>query len=278
MVRPKLAAPAAVNDGSSPAISAQIRDVMDQIGYDLPYDRERVVQETRFYMDQAASAMLETGRRLLVIKENEPHGDFVEIVQDRLGMPYRTAARMMQSAVKYLLNPALTDKAPRLAHLGKAKLFELVTEDDEDLAALAEGGTLAGHTLDDIERMTSNELRAALREAREEGKAKDQLLEDKNRKLDQAKAKAKRIAAASPDEQLADLLREVASVGNEVVGFVRGNLRQALVALKDHDSDRTAPFAAGLVSQLIADCRALMVEFDLTEVEPTDETAWATQG
>lgn len=277
MARPKLATPAVV-DGSSPAIAAQIREAMDQIGYDLPYERERVVQETKFYMGQAAEAMLEAGRRLLVIKENEPHGDFTEIVEQRLGIPGSTARRMMQSALKYLLNPALTDKAPRLAQLGKAKLFELMTEDDEDLAALTEGGTLAGHTLDDIEQMTHRELQAALREAREEGKAKDQLLEDKNRKLDQAKAKAKRIAAASPDEQLADLLREVASVGNEAVGFVRGNLRQALVALKDHDSDRTAPFAAGLVSQLIADCRALMTEFDLTEIEPTDETAWATQG
>ncbi len=251
---------------------------MEQIGYELPYDRERVVQETKFYMGQAAEAMLEAGRRLLVIKENEPHGDFIDVVQDRLGIPERTARRMMQSAVKYLLNPTLTDKAPRLAQLGKTKLFELMTEDDEDLAALAEGGTLAGHTLDDIEQMSHRELQAALREARAEGKAKDQLLEDKNRKLDQAKAKAKRIAAASPDEQLSDLLREVASIGNEAVGYVRGNLRQALVALKDHDSERTAPFAAGLVSQLIADCRALMTEFDLTEIEPTDETAWATQG
>ncbi|WP_175716558.1 DUF3102 domain-containing protein [Burkholderia anthina] len=276
MARPKLSAPIA-SDGSSPALATQLRDVMDQIGYDLPYDRERVVQETRFYMDQAASAMLETGRRLLVIKEHEPHGDFVEIVEERLGIPKRTAQRLMQSAVKYLLNPALQDKAPRLAQLGKAKLFELVTEDDDDLAALADGGTLAGHTLDDIESMTSNELRAALREAREEGKAKDQLLEDKNRKLDQAKAKAKRVAAASPDDQLADLLREVASIGNEAIGIVRGNLRQALVALNDYDSERTAPYAAGLVSQVIADCRALITEFGLAEIEPTDETEWVAK-
>jgi len=277
MARPRHQVPAAT-DSSTPAVAAQIRDAMDRIGYDLPYDRERVVQETKFYMGQAAEAMLEAGRRLLVIKENEPHGDFMEIVEQRLGIPGSTARRMMQSAVKYLENPVLQDKAPRLAQLGKTKLFELMTEDDDDLAALAEGGTLAGYTLDEIEAMSKRELQAALREARAEGKAKDQLLEDKNRKLDQAKARAKRIAAASPDEQLADLLREVASVGNEAVGFVRGNLRQALVALKDHDSDRTAPFAAGLVSQLIADCRALMAEFDLTEIEPTDETAWATQG
>ncbi|WP_186265036.1 DUF3102 domain-containing protein [Burkholderia gladioli] len=277
MARTKLSKPA-VPDGSSPALVSQIREAMDRIGYELPYERERVVQEAKFYMGQAAEAMLEAGRRLLVIKENEPHGDFLEIVEGRLGMPYRTAARMMQSAVKYLLNPALTDQAPRLVQLGKAKLFELMTEDDEDLAALAEGGTLAGHTLDEIESMSKRELQAALREAREEGKAKDQLLEDKNRKLDAAKAKTKRIAAASPDEQLQDLLREAGSVGNEAVGFVRGQLRMALVALNDHDSERTAPFASGLISQVIADCRALIAEFGLAEVEPAAETDWVTQG
>ncbi|WP_186270311.1 DUF3102 domain-containing protein [Burkholderia gladioli] len=277
MARTKLSAPATAQR-SSPALAAQISEAMEQIGYDLPYDRERVVQEAKFYMGQAAEAMLEAGRRLLVIKENEPHGDFISIAEERLGIPERTAQRMMQSALKYLLNPALTDKAPRLAQLGKAKLFELMTEDDEDLAALTEGGTLAGHTLDDIEQMTHRELQAALREAREEGKAKDQLLEDKNRKLDAAKAKAKRIATASPDEQLQDLLREAGSVGNEAVGFVRGQLRMALVALNDHDSERTAPFASGLISQIIADCRALIVEFGLAEVEPAAETDWVTQG
>lgn len=275
MARPKNTAPAVV-DGSVPAVEAQIREAMGRIGYDLPYDRERVVQETRFYMGQAAEAMLEAGRRLLVLKEHEPHGDFMDVVENRLGIPYRTAARMMQSAVKYLLNPDLKEKVPRLAQLGKTKLFELMTEDDDDLAALAEGGTLAGHTLDDIEAMSKRELQAALREAREEAKAQDDLIADKNKKLDAAKAKARRIAAVPPDEQLDELKREAVAVSNEAVGIVRGNLRQALVALNEH-GEATVPFAAGLVSQVIADCRALLTEFGLPEVEPGDETSWVTE-
>ncbi len=54
--------------------------------------------------------------------------------------------------------------------------------DDEELDALADGGTVAGATLDDIDRMTSRELKAALREARETNAAQQQVLAGKDEK------------------------------------------------------------------------------------------------
>lgn len=57
-----------------------------------------------------------------------------------------------------------------------------MTEDDEDLVELADGGTIAGMSLDDIDRMTSRELKAALREARETNAAQQRVLADKNEK------------------------------------------------------------------------------------------------
>ncbi|PAV07847.1 DUF3102 domain-containing protein, partial [Arsenophonus sp. ENCA] len=92
--------------------------------------------EARFYMAQSAEAMLEAGKRLIIIKENEPHGEFEKIVRERLGIPERTAQRMMQASLKYM-SPTLAAKASSLALLGKTKLFELMLEDDEDLAELA---------------------------------------------------------------------------------------------------------------------------------------------
>ncbi len=89
---------------------------------------------------------------------------------------------MMQASTKYL-SPALKPNVPTLAHLGKAKLFELMTEDDEELAELADGGTVAGLTLDDVDRMSVRELRRALREARETNAAQQRVLADKNEKL-----------------------------------------------------------------------------------------------
>ncbi|HGF8677614.1 TPA: DUF3102 domain-containing protein, partial [Salmonella enterica subsp. enterica] len=140
--------------------------IMEQFGEGLPYDRERIVHETKFYMAQSAEAMLEVGKRLVILKESEGHGNFTSIVTDQLGLAERTARLIMQAALRYT-SPALESKRQTFAVLDKSKLFELMTEDDESLVELAEGGTVAGLTLDDIDRMSVRELRKALRESKE---------------------------------------------------------------------------------------------------------------
>ncbi|WP_290608852.1 helix-turn-helix domain-containing protein [Arsenophonus sp. ENCA] len=163
--------------------SAQ-QEVMARFGDGLPYERERIVHEARFYMAQSAEAMLEAGKRLIIIKENEPHGEFINIVTDRLGLTPTTAQRLMKASVKYL-SPTLQSKTPSLAFLGKTKLYELMLEDDEDLAELAEGGTIAGLTLDDVDRMSVRELRAALRKDEAALKRSQQLVAEKEKQLQQ---------------------------------------------------------------------------------------------
>jgi hypothetical protein len=90
---------------------------------------------------------------------------------------------MMQAAAKYL-SPRLESKRQALAVLGRAKLLDLMVESDDDLEALADGGTLAGHTMDDIDSMTSRQAKSALREARAERVATDRLIETKNKTID----------------------------------------------------------------------------------------------
>lgn len=51
--------------------------------------------------------------------------------------------------------------------------------DNEELDELADGGTVAGLTLDDVDRMSVRELRQALREARETNAAQQRVLADK---------------------------------------------------------------------------------------------------
>ena len=75
-------------------------EIMQQFGDGLPYERDRIVHEARFYMAQSAEAMLEAGKRLIILKENEPHGDFINIVESELSMSKRTAQVMMQASIK----------------------------------------------------------------------------------------------------------------------------------------------------------------------------------
>lgn len=148
------------------------------------YDRNAVEEKIRFYMGQSTEAILNMGKLLVQLKENEPHGNWTESLR-RIGLDDRLAQRMMKAAVKFsnaALTPVLIEAAGN-----KTKLFELLVLDDEDMKELGEGGTVAGIQLDDIARMSTTELRAALRKTKEEAvlslKSKDDVIKNKVEEL-----------------------------------------------------------------------------------------------
>ncbi|EEM1228875.1 DUF3102 domain-containing protein [Salmonella enterica] len=277
---------APLTDGLSDNLNAMSEhrlEIMQQFGDGLPYERDRIVHETRFYMAQSAEAMLEAGKRLVILKENEPHGDFIDIVESQLSLSKRTAQVMMQASLKYL-SPKLEPKAQALALLGKTKLFELMTEDDEDLVELADGGTIAGMSLDDIDRMTSRELKAALREARETNAAQQRVLADKNEKIDSLSTKLEkksRIQPPKPDEEVKKLRAEVTALAVEAESAITVRLSSAFETLcaycAENMIDTPRDFMAGLVCQLESTARGLRSTFDLPD-EPTGNVApsWLT--
>ncbi|HFP3473896.1 TPA: DUF3102 domain-containing protein [Escherichia coli] len=259
-------------------------EIMQQFGDGLPYERDRIVHEARFYMAQSAEAMLEAGKRLIILKENEPHGDFINIVESELSMSKRTAQVIMQASIKYL-SPQLESKAQTFALLGKAKLFELMTEDDENLAELANGGTVAGLTLDDVDRMSVRELRQALREARETNAAQQRVLADKNEKIDSLSTrleKKSRIQPPEPDEEVKKLRAEVTALAVEAESAIAVRLSSAFETLcaycAENMIDTPRDFMAGLVCQLESTARSLRSTFDLPD-EPTGNAApsWLTE-
>ncbi|MFE8048774.1 DUF3102 domain-containing protein [Brenneria goodwinii] len=255
--------------------------VMDQFGDGLPYERDRIVHETRFYMAQSAEAMLEAGKRLVILKECEPHGDFTQIVTEQLGLAERTARLVMQAAIKYT-SPQLEPKRQALAVLGKTKLFELMTEDDEELAELADGGTIAGMTLDDIDRMTSRELKTALREARETHAAQQRVLTDKNQKIDDLSTKLEkksRIQPPAPNQEAEKLRKEVSAIAFEAEAAITAKLHTAFSTLTTFTSENEVEppydFMAGLVCQIERALHRVREVFDL-EAAPTgsERPAW----
>lgn len=177
-----------------------------ELGYDGPLHPELLEHGIRQQMRRTVDACLETGRMLLLLKERVGHGNFEERVE-ALGMAPRAAQRFMQAAYKF-------SKASPATHLRKAigseaKLIEMLVLDDEEIKELAEGGTVRGITVDEIDTMTRNELRAALREAREDTAAKDRLIEEKNKKIDKLatakKFKPSADAVAQTEKQHAQL-------------------------------------------------------------------------
>ena len=140
----------------------RINIIESEYGDGAEFELEKSIQKTQIHLANSATSMLMAGRELVRIKEHIPHGDFQEVTEKRLGMSKRTCQRFMSAAVKFANTKQITS-----AIQGRSNLLELVTLDDDDLKALDEGGTVAGLVLDEIDSMTTSELREQLREHKE---------------------------------------------------------------------------------------------------------------
>lgn len=270
----------ALNQGSNAlvAMAGSAAQVAQMMGYELSYNRDRIVQEARFYMGTAAEAMLESGKRLVLLKEHEPHGEFTSIVEDQLGLPLRTAQQMMQAAVKYLSSPALAGNAQTFSLLGKSKMFELMTLDTDELVELAAGGSVAGLTLDEVDRMSVRELKEMLRDLREDNAAKDGVLAKKSEIIDKLQTKAAKLKPPTEDEEGAQLRRETSDWAHNAEAIIRGSLRDGLEQLFHHGIATGAnhdEFASGILAQLdraMAELRGRLLIKDVPDGDPTP--AW----
>ena len=169
-----------VTDLSAAEVAAGAAEADRLYGGELPYDRERVTAELAHYLGQGALSILAAGQRLIQLKEHEPHGEWVGLLE-RIGLGHETAKRMMRAARKFLGGP----NGALVPHLNSAtKLYELALMDDDDLAELREGGTIAGATLDDIQRMSPSELRAVLRATRKEANEREDAQRERIKKKD----------------------------------------------------------------------------------------------
>lgn len=234
---------------------------IEQFGDGLPYQRDHYIAEIRRDMARTIDAVLSIGRRLIVMKAHEAHGEWLGCLRS-MGIDDRAAQRMMAAARRI---DALPNASP-VTHLLKSagapsKLFDMLALPDDQLTRIAAGDTDIDP--DDIESMTRSELSEALREARADKAA----LDERNAKLQQtaeraelAAAKAKRIwKESSPDEQLTTLRQELdADVLQMSIRMVSQDdkvfsLRKRVEALIDHGQQHghdNMVYLAGVFAQL----------------------------
>lgn len=278
--------PVIVTDADTPTLPAmveahdqfnrQLAVIDQQFGggeYEITtYNRERVLNECKFFLSQSAQAMLEAGKRLILIKEHELHGEFLGCLE-RINIEPRIAQMMMKAALKFD-----TPKTKALSYLPKSKIYELMMLDDEELDALAEGGTVSGLKLDDIERMSTRELRAALRDAEGDLEASRQRVAVKEKETEKLTGEVlklkRRVETQTPDEAAADIRKEAALFAFRAEHAIRGELRPAFQALFDHaeaNGGDHSEFMLGLITQIEREANVLRAEFGLLKAKPDGE-------
>jgi hypothetical protein len=131
---------------------------------------------------------------LLVLKQVCGHGNFAARL-DVLGIDRGVAARFMSAAKKFSNVPSTAHLLPAIGT--QTKLLELLVLDDEQIDELAETGQTGELKLDDVACMGVRELRKAVRELREREKAKNGVIEQKEKTIS---ALQERLAAPTDDD------------------------------------------------------------------------------
>lgn len=216
----------------------------------------------RFWMRRTAEAGVELGKRLLLLKEATPHGEFSKRLE-LFGVHERAARRFMRAAVK----SAKSDKLSVLA--GKVKslslFMEIVSEDDDVIEAIA--------NMDDVERMAPSELRKALRDARAEVEAKEAVSKGKTKRIHDLEEQVVYVKRRPMQEATKEKLKEFAGAEAECKGVLGGVMRQALLTLQDDGADHRLRMAGALVT-LEAEIRALRDEFGLPDLSGQEIPDW----
>lgn len=213
-----------------------------QLGYEGTLSVGALEDEIRFYQQRTVEACLELGKRLLIMKEMTPHGEFEKRIEI-LGFSSRMARKFMSAVLKFS-----NRNSSSVLNVAKSqtKLLELVVLDDDDIDVIEQGGSIGDVSLDSIETMSVRELKKALREAKADNDAKDQLVQKKDQKINELDAKVTKLEspaqikkrAETEQQQLAKTALEQASVAcltmhNDVVRF-SNHINSVLDTINEH--------------------------------------------
>lgn len=150
-------------DGSGDAPQENIDKALKPYSDNLPYNRDRIIEETKFFLKHQVIARYEAGRRLILLREQEVGHLFAQVLKDHFsGLGRRTAYEYMLFSRKIAGLPKLRDFAEGNGNFKKC-LALLETFDEKELSDLEAGDTVAGIKLDEVDKMTVREMKDKLR-------------------------------------------------------------------------------------------------------------------
>lgn len=225
-----------------------------EFGYSGPLTQGYIEDEIRAYQRRTVETCLELGRRLLLLKELTPHGEFEKRV-DMLGFSYRTAARFMQAAAK-------TSKTANLAVLSTqvksiSVFLELITADDDELKEIAE--------MDDIDRLSASQLRERLRSSEQ---SINRLQTDLNTASSRLSAEAKTLPPPLLSREVDKQIQ--AALNAEAMGAAAIDLLNRQIGEMAGGGDYLAERAATLHSCLSAMASRVSMAFDALKAVADD--------
>jgi hypothetical protein len=116
------------------------------------FNIERTTAEILILKEQTAQNIIEIGKRLIEVKENLQHGEFIKWLENKVDFSRCTANRFMKIATEF-------SNVSAVQHLGSRKLFLLAGLDEENREEVMQENN--------VEEMTTRELEQVIKEKKE---------------------------------------------------------------------------------------------------------------
>ena len=146
----------------SKQLSVDLSASLETAQVQIPENNDEAWQMAVDGLNMTSVIVVKTGLVFMGLKERLPKGQFEKGLKEH-GVALRTAQESMALASAFkALKPA---QQRAIVHVGKTKLTQIARLDPEVIEELADGGDIDGKTLDDIDVMSTRELKEHLRKA-----------------------------------------------------------------------------------------------------------------
>ncbi|WPO67585.1 hypothetical protein SDC64_01150 [Acinetobacter haemolyticus] len=213
-----------------------------QLNYDGDISIGALEDGIRLYQKRTIEDLLELGKRLLLLKEQTPHGEFINRVE-LLGFDKSVARKLMVATLKF----AKMETSPLLQSVKtQSKLLELIVLDDGEIDVIDQGGSVGDVNLDTIETMSVRELKKALRDAKADIEAKEQVIKTKDQRANElleentklkSPAQIKKRAETEQQQLAKKSLEEISAaclkMHNDTVRFTN-EINSVIDAIEEH--------------------------------------------
>lgn len=184
------------------------------------YDVVTAVHSLRQIRDDISTRLFEMGRLLTLIKLNEAPETYRKLLDDcsiapafasRAGSMYRKFCGGKRAAL--------------VGQLSSSKLLELMSEPEEALDELADGGAIAGMPADDVSTMSVRDLQAGLRKARADAakqrETQDKLVKKRDSRIAELEDQLELGDKYPASHRASDLLADVAKASAQLVAAAK---------------------------------------------------------
>ena len=126
------------------------------------FNIEKTTAEILILKDQTAQNIIEIGKRLIKVKENLQHGQFLNWLENKVEFSRYTANRFMKIATEF-------SNVSAVQHLGSKKLFLLAGLDEEDRQEVMNENKVEDMATRELERVVKEkkEIKKQLKEEQE---------------------------------------------------------------------------------------------------------------